>query len=356
MGCLLVNVESIFTILYIKMGNLPTKRGETVSHSVSIEDSTDEMLDQIRDKINPLAVFGLQDQSKQDTIQFLQSNELVKQYRILLRQHHPDKGGSALKCSIINYSYQKLKEAQENLLQHTNDRPRDANELKEAVQSEMISEDTQKELQKSVQKLMKTNPKEFQKKFNEAFELSRMKDYTDDGYDIGERTKHTKRDLIAVKRLDGVTASNLNSAFESKTTVNTALVVKEDCDPEGISSLKHAVYEYGKTKETDFGRLTNGATDYGIAYAGERLVDFETARPKDKDLTGKVSMDTAKKSRALQNMSHQMTETERERWASHQEALQRDEEERLANIVERDYVESKRQSIFMERMLTFSKK
>jgi hypothetical protein len=144
-----------------------------------------------------------------------------------------------------------------------------------------------------------------------------MKDYTDDGYDIGERTKNIKRGPIAVKRLNGVTASNLNSAFETKTKVNTALVVREDRDPEGVSSLTHAVYEYGKTKETDFGRMTNGATDYGIAYAGERLVDFEAARPKDKDLTGKVSIDTAKKSRSLQNINHRMTDAEQERWATH---------------------------------------
>jgi hypothetical protein len=156
--------------------------------------------------------------------------------------------------------------------------------------------------------MKESNPGDFHKKFNEAFTLAKMSDYTDDGYEAGERTKNTERAPVSVKRTPGVNGSNLNEMFEANTKVNTALIVHENKQPEGISSLKHAVYEYGKKKETDFGRMTKGAADYGIAYAGERLVDIVSATPKDKQLTGKVNMDMAKKMRSAQNINPEMTE------------------------------------------------
>lgn len=185
--------------------------------------------------------------------------------------------------------------------------------------------------------MMKSDPVDFSKKFNEAFEMAKMKDYTDDGYDAGSRTQTTKRAPVSVKQISGITGSNMNEMFASHTKVNTALTVHERKQPEGISSLKHAVYEYGKKKETDFGRMTRGAADYGIAFAGERLVDFEAARPKDKDLTAKVSMDAAKRARETQNLDHRMTEEERELWADEEERLEAEELERKAHMTEMEY-------------------
>jgi len=65
-------------------------------------------------------------------------------------------------------------------------------------------------------------------------------------------------------------------------------------------------------------------------------------------------MSMAKKARESQNLKPEMTQAEREIWAMEQEASERHEEERMANIVERDYESQKRQNIFIERMLTFS--
>jgi len=202
---------------------------------------------------------------------------------------------------------------------------------------------------------MKLDPGDFSKKFNEAFEMSKLRDYTDDGYDGGTRTQSTSRDPISVKKIDGITGSNMNEMFEQSTKVNTALVVHEKKQPEGISSLKHSVYEYGKKKEQDFGKMTKGAADYSIAFAGERLVDFEAARPRDKDLTAKATMDMAKRARETQNVRPEMTEEERELWAEEQERQETEELERKAHMTETEYKAKQRQNIFIERMLTFAR-
>lgn len=318
-------------------------------------------MDSLKDKIKPLSVFHLDQLSREEVIHFLSHpNLLTKRYRELIRKHHPDRGGSALKCSIINYAFEQLKTAQENLLSHTYDASapmKTGGQLRQEFQNQNSNSKPkrdEKEVAAAMKKLIESsNPDQFQKQFNEAFELSRMKDYTDDGYDIAEKTTSVKRTPIAVKRVQGVTQSNMNDMFEKNTKVNRALIIHENKQPEGISSLKHSVYEYGKKKETDFGRHTNGASDYGIAFAGERLVDFDAARPKDKELTGKVSVKKAQQMRSNQNLKPEMTDRERELWAEEQEQAELEEEERKAHMVEMDYQAGQRQNIFIERMLTF---
>jgi len=63
-----------------------------------------------------------------------------------------------------------------------------------------------------MQEMMRANPGDFQKKFNEAFVLTKINDYTDDGVQVddSERTKSTKRQMISVRRDPTVTASNMN--------------------------------------------------------------------------------------------------------------------------------------------------
>lgn len=345
------------------MGNLPSKRGEGDVHQINnMQSSQDEPnmtnidITSIQDKIEPLAVFGVQDMNRSQLIAFLQSNELTKRYKMLMMQHHPDRGGNPLKSAIINYSYEKLKVARENILSFDQHTTRDQEDLRtEYMETQMESKKIdEKEVKKAMQKILKGDQKNFQKKFNEVFEMSKLSDYTDDGYEIDNRTTKTRRDPISVRRVNGVTTSNMNEMFEKNTTVNNALIVHKKKQPEGISSLKHAVYEYGKKKEDDYGRMTKGASDYHMAYAGERLVDFESARPKDKVLTGKVSVSMAKSARSTQNLRPEMTEEERELWAEQQESLEREEAERKANMVEMDYLQSKRQNLFIERMITYS--
>ena len=93
------------------MGNLPAKRN--IIHpkeSTKLPDSpTNGIPESIKSKINPLNIFGIESLSKTEVIQFLDSPQFTKKYHQLIRQHHPDRGGSPLHCSIINYSYEKLK-------------------------------------------------------------------------------------------------------------------------------------------------------------------------------------------------------------------------------------------------------
>ena len=324
-----------------------------------------DQIEQIKDKIDPLAIFGLKDKSRQEVIDFLSGPRFTETYRALMRQHHPDRGGSVLKSSIVNYAYNKLNEARQNILQYAHHVERDVNELRQGFHSQSQSSQPsqqqtakrdEKEVQAAVHKMMKASPDQFQKQFNEAFTLSKLHDYTDDGYELDdkERTSSTKRANIQVKRQAGVNSSNINEAFERTAKVNTALIVRDNRQPEGISSLKYAVYEYGKKKEDDFGRMTGGASDYRIAFGGERLVDPNSAAPKDKVMTGKVTMDMAKQARSVQNIDPEMTPEERERWAEEQEEREQMEEERKANIVEMDYQMNQRSNIFIERMLTFA--
>jgi hypothetical protein len=126
-----------------------------------------------------------------------------------------------------------------------------------------------------------------------------MTDYMDDGVDVEERTKSTKRGMISITRDPNVNENTINEVFEKKAKVNQALVVRQPRQPEGVSSLRQSVYEYGKKEEDDFSRFTKGAADYRIAYAGERLVDPSTAVPEGKQLSGKVSLTEAKRIRAL---------------------------------------------------------
>lgn len=325
------------------MGNAPAKRGGTTTIEVN----------SIKDKIQPLAVFCLDDLNREELMEFMSHpNLLMRRYKELLRKHHPDHGGSQMKCAIINYCYETLHEAQQNMRLHVEERrPERTDEELRSEYKEQKKYD-EKEVKKAVQSLMKSE--DFSKKFNEAFELAKMKDYTDDGYDEGPRTTSTKREPIAVKRINGINSSNINELFESNTKVNQQLIVREKKEPEGICSLKHAVYEYGKKKESDFGRMTQGAADYGIAFAGERLIDFESARPKDKDLHSKVTLDAAKRARETQNLDHTMTEEERDIWAEEEERKEREELERKAHMTEMDYEAGKRQNIFIERMLNFT--
>lgn len=351
-----------FSYGIIKMGNLPSKRQNGQQQQKHVKTSlpdnpTNAIPESLKTKINPLNIFGIDSLSKTEVIQFLDSPQFIRKYHQLMRQHHPDRGGTALHCSIINYSYEKLKQAKETFIMFSNQREKTGQELRdEAKQSSVMNKQNEKVMAQKMQEMMRANPGDFQKKFNEAFVLTKINDYTDDGVQVDddERTKSTKRQVISVRRDPTVTASNMNQRFEQTATVNTALIVKENKQPQGVSSLKHAVYEYGKKEEDDFGRYTTGGADYRIAYAGERLIDPSTATPKDKQLTGKVTMSMAKKARESQNLKPEMTQAEREIWAMEQEASERHEEERMANIVERDYESQKRQNIFIERMLTFS--
>ena len=169
-----------------------------------------------------------------------------------------------------------------------------------------------------------------------------MSDYMDDGVEVEERTKSTKRGTISITRDPNLNESNINEVFEKKASVNQALVVSQSRQPEGVSSLRQSVYEYGKKEENDFSRYTKGAADYRIAYAGERLVDPSTSVPDGKRLTGKVTLTEAKRIRSLQNTKPEMSETEMEEWANEKEAEELREEERKANLVERDYQDKQR--------------
>lgn len=225
------------------------------------------------------------------------------------------------------------------MLLFANQREKTANELRDESQA---SEEQRSpaELKKVVQTLMKSSPGDFQKKFNEAFELTKIGDYMDDGVEVNERTQSTKRSNIAIAKDPTMNENNLNDIFNRKAKVNKALVVRESKHPIGVSSLKQSVYEYGKKEEHDFGRFTRGASDYRIAYAGERLID--PTEPIDKPITGTVSLEAAKQQRSLQNINPEMTEEERESWAEELEAKERMEEERKANLVQRDYEANKR--------------
>lgn len=335
------------------MGNIPNKRASSKIHI-----SPEDQLNEVKDRIEPLAVFGVKGKSREEIIDFLSGPRFLETYRALMRKHHPDRGGSALKSSIINYAYQKLNEARQNILQFTQHTERNSDELKKDFQSSSQAQTPkhdEKQVKLAVEKLMQASPDKFQKQFNEAFSLSKIGDYTDDGYEIDERTSSTKRQLIQVKRKEGVHSGNINESFEKTAKVNTALIVKDKKQPEGVSSLKYAVYEYGKKKEDDFGRMTNGAgSDYRIAFGGERLIDPNSSAPKDKVMTGKVSVDMAKQIRSNQNLDPEMTPEEREAWAEEQEEQERLEQQRKANIVEMDYQMNKRSNIFIERMLTYA--
>lgn len=85
------------------MGNLPAKRGlnQTPSTVPILDDS-------IKKKIDPFSIFDIADYSKEDIVLFLESPEFKKKYRTLMLRNHPDRGGSVLKCSIIQYAYEKL--------------------------------------------------------------------------------------------------------------------------------------------------------------------------------------------------------------------------------------------------------
>ena len=337
------------------MGNLPTKRGTQNNRprTTNTESTSNQILDEsIQRKIDPLAIFDISDYSKEEIVTFLEGPEFKRKYKQLMIQNHPDRGGSVLKSSIINFAYEKLLQAKETMLLFSSQREKDANELRNESVTHEQSQRSTKEIKSTIQDLMSSNPDEFQKRFNEAFEVTKMNDYMDDGVEVNERTRSTKRGAISIQRDPTLTGKNINEVFERKAKVNQALVVRDSLHPEGVSSLKQSVYEYGKTEENDFGRFTKGAADYRIAYAGERLIDPTKAVPQGKKLSGTVTMSESKKIRERQNIHPEMTQSERDAWATEEEKAERLEEERKAILVERDYEQKKRQNIFMERILT----
>lgn len=338
------------------MGNLPSKKGETRNESVNHSRSLGPDLDEsIQKKVDPLAIFGIKELTKQEIVEFLESPAFKKKYQSLMIQHHPDRGGSVLKSSIINFAYEKLCHAKDTILLFSSQREKTGNEIREESRSSKQEHSVHsKEIQEKMKALMKGDKGEFQKKFNEAFERTKMSDYMDDGVEVEERTKSTKRGTISISRDPQLNESNMNDVFEKKATVNQALVVRSQRQPEGVSSLRQSVYEYGKKEENDFSRFTKGAADYRIAYAGERLVDLSNSVPEGKNLTGKVSLTEAKRIRSLQNTKPEMSESEMEEWAKEKEEEELYEEERKANLVERDYEAKQRQNIFIERMLTLN--
>ena len=334
------------------MGNLPSNRKTSqVEQSPSKESDID--IETIKHKINPHAVFDIQELSKSAQIEYIQSKAFRRRYRELAMKHHPDRGGSQLKFKIIQFSYGYLIAWAGKSL-YMKEPSKTDNELRQKKQVQPRVQEDNPALKKHVEQMMKADPESFRNQFNRAFKDSQIDDYTKDGYDIAERESNIKRSMMSVKRVQGVTQSNLSDMFEKNTRVNTALIVRKNQQPEGTASLKQAYYEYGKKKEDDYGRFTSGASDYHIAYAGERLVDVSEAAPQDKQLTGKVSLDMAKQVRSRQNIKPEMTDKERELWASREEQREFEEAERLANMADMDHEISNRQNIFIERMLTFN--
>ena len=330
------------------MGNLPSNRN---TQDVNVEQNID--IESIKHKINPHAIFDIEELSKAAQIEYVLSNAFRKRYRELAMKHHPDRGGSQLKFKIIQFSYGYLM-SWAGKSSYMKKPVKTDNELRQAEPNQNHKEDDNPILKKRVEQMMKADPESFRKQFNKAFSDSQIDDYTKDGYEIQDREKNIKRSMMSVKRVQGVTQSNLSDMFEKNTKVNKALIVRKHQQPEGTASLKQAYYEYGKKKEDDYGRFTTGASDYHIAYAGERLVDVSEATPQDKQLTGKVSLDMAKQVRSNQNIKPEMTDKERELWASREERRELEEAERLANMVDMDHEISNRQNIFIERMLTFN--
>ena len=331
------------------MGNLPSNRTTQKVEQLSSGKESDIDIKSIRHKINPHAIFDIQELSKSAQIEYVQSNAFRKRYRELAMKHHPDRGGSQLKFKIIQFSYGYLIEWAGNSL-YAKEPVKTDNEMR---QKPRVQEENPV-LKQHVEQMMKADPESFRNQFNKAFSDSQIDDYTKDGYEIADRETNIKRNMMSVKRVQGVTQSNLSDMFEKNTRVNKALIVRKNQQPEGTASLKQAYYEYGKKKEDDYGRFTSGASDYHIAYAGERLVDVSEAAPQDKQLTGKVSLDMAKQVRSRQNIKPEMTDKERELWASHEERREFEEAERIANMVDMDHEISNRQNIFIERMLTFN--
>ena len=73
--------HSIFLVSYINMGNLPSKKGDTRNESVHQSRSPGPDLDEsVKKKVNPLAIFGIQENTKQEIVEFLESPAFKKRY------------------------------------------------------------------------------------------------------------------------------------------------------------------------------------------------------------------------------------------------------------------------------------
>ena len=116
----------------VNMGNLPAKRGEQSSQQSPLQTppSSTQLSDSIKDKIDPLSIFGLKEYTKQETLAFLTSPAFIQRYHSLMRQYHPDRGGSTTHCSMIQYSFETLKHARDNYISFADDREKDGNELR----------------------------------------------------------------------------------------------------------------------------------------------------------------------------------------------------------------------------------
>ena len=252
---------------------------------------------------------------------------------------HPDRGGNPSDFKILVKSYKALQKKLEDK------KINDHNELKNHHDIHLIHENENKfENKKLDKKNFNVNT------FNQLYDENRLEDkFTDTGY--GNWLKKEKEEQVSNINSDNFTNTKFNSEFNKyKSIINNGKSQSlTETEPKELLSLKNqdSLTILGRGKVKNYSGSVNGLgyRDLKDAYENSVLINVD-----DVDISNRDT-DVMYYEKNRENISHEMNDSELERYNRNILLQHKNEEKRINRLQKQDTISGRHHELLHQRLL-----
>jgi len=307
--------------------NLENEKKEFYKNQKSKQSKFEDELKEFEMRYNPFRILHLDYNATEDDVK--------KAYRRFSLKYHPDKGGDPKKFMMITQAYvylmQKLKEMTGNKSHH--EMQKEAKDYFESMEQKRQEIRRSKELDYEATDQMEIGEKNFDvDKFNKIFEKTKMPSQWDKGYaDWGEDSDQDEPVVMNKKfsmdLFNSMFEENKKKKIEKKP--ERQLIVIEEPQPQILSNLQFEELGQGDIDDFTNERVNTkmNFTDYKGAYTRNNVLEYD-----DKFNRGDYkNIDHLVRERT--NANYELSEDDRIKLTKRENAMKRQEEERLQNLM-----------------------